>query len=418
MKKERRDMSDEELDEFFTRKTQNPEIPFQQADWELMKSKLEQPSQGVNGRSRTGGISPWPLLLGLMLLTGGILIWTYWGSPDHLSGEVAHSAPSQKEAPAPLNEGASSQVQENAHASTPSSGGGLLDGFSERKTGETASEKGGGHKGMISGSLDKYKEPAAHTRKMLPKPVHTPALSLASKIPDLETLFVRNLPSSSGKTEKIHLVPGRNGSKSVAFSERTEDKRRTGYKKFSVSLIVAPDVSALRIKDIVGLGNSVGLNLEYFILPHVSLNAGALYAFKTYRAEGGLYAGYLPGQSQVSGDCWMLDLPLNLRYYALNSDLSRWYVSAGTSSYLMVRELYDLEYTSSSGKPYARRLEVNHGKRHYFGIVNLSLGYERVLTEKIAIQVEPYLKLPLQGIGEEGLKLKSAGALIGFKYNW
>jgi hypothetical protein len=78
-----------------------------------------------------------------------------------------------------------------------------------------------------------------------------------------------------------------------------------------------------------------------------------------------------------------------------------------------------LSYVKDSyGNTYEKRVDVRNNNQHYLGIMNFSLGYERLLTERIAIQIEPYLKVPIKGIGEGRISLKSAGALIGLKYHW
>src|SRR5690606_29448531 len=222
----------------------------------------------------------------------------------------------------------------------------------------------------------------------------------------LETLALAALPEE----RKSGLYPTEAGAR---------DKKLSGFRFFS-TLTIAPDVSALKIKDIQGLGNSVGLNLEYFFHPHISINAGAMYVFKTYQAGDGYTTGYVPAPSHVNGNCWVLDLPLNLRVYAFDQRLSRWYMTVGLSSYLMLKEKYDLEYKSYNygGNAYGNSLEVQNKNKHYLNIINLGIGYERVLTDRLSLQVEPYLKLPLQGIGEGDITLKSAGAFVGLKYGW
>lgn len=72
--------------------------------------------------------------------------------------------------------------------------------------------------------------------------------------------------------------------------------------------------------------------MEYFAHTNISLNIDVLYAFKTYRGKGG-YSGYIPSPKRMEGDCWMWDIPLNLRY-----------ISTGISSYMMLREKYNLTY--------------------------------------------------------------------------
>src|SRR5690606_19553739 len=106
--------------------------------------------------------------------------------------------------------------------------------------------------------------------------------------------------------------------KNLQWPENKPEKKKNIGTRFFTTLTIAPDVSALKIKDIQGLGNSVGLNLEYFFHPHISINAGAMYVFKTYQAGEAYSTGYVPAPSHVNGNCWVLDLPLNLRVYAFD----------------------------------------------------------------------------------------------------
>ena len=55
--------------------------------------------------------------------------------------------------------------------------------------------------------------------------------------------------------------------------------------------------------------------------------------------------------------------------------------------------------------------------KHVFSIVNLSAGYEKTWN-RFGLQVSPYAKLPLKGIGGGKVKLASAGVLVSAKYNF
>src|SRR5690606_36157595 len=66
--------------------------------------------------------------------------------------------------------------------------------------------------------------------------------------------YLRNALEETRKTKK-------------RITEAKEDINTKNGHRFSVALSFAPDVTALKIKDIAGLGNSVGFKLEYFILP-------------------------------------------------------------------------------------------------------------------------------------------------------
>jgi hypothetical protein len=82
----------------------------------------------------------------------------------------------------------------------------------------------------------------------------------------------------------------------------------------------------------------------------------------------------------------------------------------------MLKEKYSLFYDNYSGDTYTREMKIKGNNQHVFGIWNIGLGYERKLGKKFAVQVEPYYRLPLVGIGEGNLDLKSMGVFFGIKY--
>ncbi|MEX2566239.1 MAG: hypothetical protein WD431_09875, partial [Cyclobacteriaceae bacterium] len=94
----------------------------------------------------------------------------------------------------------------------------------------------------------------------------------------------------------------------------------------------------------------------------------------------------------------------------------KWFVSSGLSSYFMMKEKYVLHFENYNGNSYSREVEINGNNQHFFGIWNIGLGYVRKVSEKFAVQAEPYYRLPLVGIGEGNLDLKSTGIFFGIKY--
>ena len=46
-------------------------------------------------------------------------------------------------------------------------------------------------------------------------------------------------------------------------------------------------------------------------------------------------------------------------------------------------------------------------------VANVSVGYEHKISKTFDIRIEPFLKIPLQGIGVGNLRVTSAGLQIG-----
>ncbi len=47
-----------------------------------------------------------------------------------------------------------------------------------------------------------------------------------------------------------------------------------------------------------------------------------------------------------------------------------------------------------------------------FSVLGISGGYQRKITDRISFIAEPYLRMPLQGVGYGKVKLNSGGVLF------
>jgi hypothetical protein len=50
-------------------------------------------------------------------------------------------------------------------------------------------------------------------------------------------------------------------------------------------------------------------------------------------------------------------------------------------------------------------------------VANLSATYQRQLNSKIALDVQPYLKLPLTDLGYGQVRLQTTGVAVGLTWN-
>ncbi|MCE7057892.1 hypothetical protein LZF95_24625 [Algoriphagus sp. AGSA1] len=188
--------------------------------------------------------------------------------------------------------------------------------------------------------------------------------------------------------------------------------------KFNVSVQAAPDLSGIKLNQVGKAGQAIGIGAEYFLRPKISVASGVFYSFKPYSADEGYQLDYGDQPDRVLGECDILDIPLNLRFYPIEGKLQRFFASAGLSSYLMLKEHYKLEYQDTgTGYPYSREIDVSGDNNHFFGVVNLSVGYERKLGDQLSVQVEPYFKVPITGVGEGDISLKSTGLFVGLKFH-
>ncbi|MDB5247792.1 MAG: hypothetical protein JWQ40_2186 [Segetibacter sp.] len=183
------------------------------------------------------------------------------------------------------------------------------------------------------------------------------------------------------------------------------------------SFVFGPDVSTVKFQSLSNVGYSAGLLLGYRFSKKISVEGGVLFARRNYYT-GGEYMDTsrlkLPMHSTVSkadGACNMFEFPLNLKYNFVSKRNHSWFLSAGASSYLMQKEDYDLTYTRYN-QQYKKGYSYKNSSHDWLSVLNISAGYETLLGTHSHLQIAPYIKLPLRGVGIGKLPVTSTGVYV------
>ena len=156
-----------------------------------------------------------------------------------------------------------------------------------------------------------------------------------------------------------------------------------------------------------------GAGLSYNFKKRVTVRAGFYSSKKIYTATPDQYnAPIYPNLTEIYADCRVYEIPVSLSYNFWQRKNHNWFGSAGLSSFLMKNEYYDYRYKTPTGYTYNYKKEISNENKHYFAVLTLSGGYQYQLNKKISLQAEPYVKLPLSGIGLGKVKLNSSGILF------
>ena len=115
----------------------------------------------------------------------------------------------------------------------------------------------------------------------------------------------------------------------------------------------------------------------------------------------------------VDGICNMWEIPVNVRYNFNTSLRMKWFATAGLSTYLMTSEKYAYR-VESSWNTEDSSWNIHKPSQYLFSIVNLSAGFEQRVGKIGNLRLEPYVRIPLSGIGTGKLPILSAGLNIGF----
>ena len=194
--------------------------------------------------------------------------------------------------------------------------------------------------------------------------------------------------------------------------------------RLGLRLLLAPDLSTVGFTRPDGISTNVGIELSYQLSPRWRLASGVLKARKVYGAEAEDYGKRDFWYSRTRPDdidavCQVLDIPLNIGYQLFARGKSSFTLNTGLSSYVMLSEVYDYYYQDGGyGKPYTRTWQVRNENRHLFSIYNLSGLYSHRLTAAMALGVEPFVKVPLAGVGAGRVKLASGGIAFSLSYQF
>jgi hypothetical protein len=174
------------------------------------------------------------------------------------------------------------------------------------------------------------------------------------------------------------------------------------------------------------IGNNIGLTLGYYLTDKLSINTGIIYSNRFYWSKAHNYFFQQPVNTTqsfaapppidyINGASNIWELPLTLRFDFAHHNKTRFFANAGLSSYFMMKQTY-IYFLHSGQNQLAYKISDNQQVNYWFGIADISAGFEAEIGKGFSFQAEPFLKLPLRNMGMEDLKLTSYGFLMTFKY--
>lgn len=197
-------------------------------------------------------------------------------------------------------------------------------------------------------------------------------------------------------------------------------KPRSSY--LYAGILVAPDLSTVKFQSLKGMGSTFGVLVGYAFNDRWAVETGAYVDRKRYYTSGEYfntkYVRLPPNTwlNTVDGTCYMWEIPLNVRYNFNPGGKTKWFATAGLSTYLMTREKYNYNYGWSSGSwggNHDSSWDIKRPSQYPFSIINLSAGFEQHLGRIGNLRIEPYVHIPLTGVGTGKLRITSAGVNIG-----
>jgi hypothetical protein len=438
------------LESFFKKISGRPDISFHEEDWKKLEARLDakeaRSSVAKRSRNRIAGAS-----VIAVLLVGGL----YWLSQPSLEQTSATGSENQETSVSaskviddePMSLSKDLAKENNSTVSTRASNASHESltatnrvNKTEKRNASTTNDdflnrdEASGENSVVNAieGPDEVKQPDFDEQSAERSVETLVAGFAATQINDIDgTSTSDDIKTSPATADKIKqkantadsVVREKNGVKVIdAYGSGLTE--HPASPRLSLLLSFAPDFSTVAFDYYTDPGQSFGLMVHYHVKRSWSFSAGMVKSFKKYIGDGDDYTppnGYWRNNTNgiipetVDGSCNVLEIPMMIQYTVADKGKNRFLVGAGASSYIMLDQAY--KYNFEQPNPGAKQGWSSHKTSTlFFNVINVTAGFEHRIFPGFMMGIEPYLKIPIEGIGWSDLKLYSVGASFTLRY--
>ncbi|MHA7111460.1 hypothetical protein ACRTDU_15115 [Sunxiuqinia elliptica] len=376
------------IDQLF-REGLNPEydpVSYNDEDWQKLEMRLEQYS---NSKSIALWLSPIGGIAALIILA--FSLWMLWPTPEESTTEqfvqkeaVTEEEKSIPDPPSELKEQVLDSAIQPQQILQP-----LPSGESKKKP----------HSQI---ALNKAQEPTDKERtpdSSLRLREKLPAKFSDDELPDTNELRQSKENKKPQETNQVAAHP---------LQLDADQKGR----QLALSLLVAPAYNGVDNLNDGSFGGDIGVLVSWNLTPKWQVSTGAVYAKKLYETGLDNYNTDVNYAAQtVNADCRVLDIPLNIQYALLRSGKTTVHLGTGISSYLMLKEDYYFEDTSSYAQN-SQEVHLTNENQHWLSVLNFQMSVQQQISSRVSINLQPFVKIPTQDIGYAKVRLQSFGMAL------
>lgn len=207
----------------------------------------------------------------------------------------------------------------------------------------------------------------------------------------------------------------------TANSVIVSPKKAAFKPEFYTGIMYANDKSSINFEASKGSGYSLAFVLGYQFSKRFSLETGVHIEKKEYYTKGEHFdKSILPATGKIlwiESENKLIEIPISLKSDLIKKKKHQLFGSFGISSFLVNNESYEYE-EEVNGVIQNESVEFTKNSSNLFATVNMSVGYELKIKNKLRLRLEPYLNLPLSGIGKGKEPVLSKGVYFGLLYNF
>ena len=421
-----RDNDSDNLDHFFQKAARDPDVQFNENDWRKLEEKLDAEASRISAdqpnRWRLGMAS-----VGTILVLTGI---TYFLLPDRIQNRLSYSR-EESRMDARTEKKMITKADSLGKQTQPYQASLQTNRIQPEKVSNSQVERG-----IIPVNTPRPLNPSIklqQEKSVSQETEATPRGPIENGITESKSAERKGqsiIVTFSSDEDSVDLMSVKKDKPGIEKSEMISDsvvksRKSSVPARWSMVISFTPDFSSTTSREYTSPGVAFGLVAHYHISNTFSISTGIIRSHKKYWGYGNEYKppkgywkkntnGVIP--ESIYGTCNVLEIPLSLQYKVVKMKRSRMYVTAGVSSYVMLNESY--HFTFENPNPGSKEdWNSNRTTRFLLSIANVSASYERDILPNVAVGIEPYVKIPVTGIGWSGLKLFSAGAAFTLRYS-
>lgn len=196
---------------------------------------------------------------------------------------------------------------------------------------------------------------------------------------------------------------------------------RVNKKHFYAGLVAGIGFSGVKTIKTNNPGYTAGIAAGYKISNRLTVESGLLFSRKNYSCNGRYFndkkaTEMMPQGMKITsltGNYTAIEIPLRINYAVFSNNKFDMYASAGISSLVTTKES-NLYHTLYNGIPADVRGSYRNTNIYPAASTDFRIGIETKLNNGALLRFEPYIQLPLQGIGIGEVKIRSAGITAGY----
>lgn len=218
---------------------------------------------------------------------------------------------------------------------------------------------------------------------------------------------------ASNKTENVKADPDQKANPEAA-------KKTNHLARLYIGVMAGPLFDEIKNQGLKKTGFSIGIITGYKFKNHLSVETGFLFAKKPYYSIGRYFkmdkmGGSMPSGMEIlslEGNNFVGEIPVKIKYNFLYRNKNNFFSSAGITSYIMTHEKNDY-LVAMNGVQQTMFSSYKNKSRSFAATLDISTGYEHKIGKSNYFRIEPYIQIPLKGMGVGSMQMISTGLRIG-----